>query len=53
MIITIGKVNAVVIPSIIYAALFKKPTNQYIYDMFDVDYSCLLKRVIKIAREVQ
>ncbi len=50
MIVTVGKVFAVVIPDIKYAALFEKSTNHYLYDMFDFDYSRLLKNVFRIAR---
>lgn len=51
MMLTIGKVNAFVIPGIKYAALFEKTTNRFLYDMFDFDYSRLLKNVFQIARE--
>lgn len=50
MIITIGKVNAVIIPEIKYAALFEKSTNQFLHDMFDFDYYRLLKYTFKLAR---
>ena len=33
MIITIGKVNAFIIPEIKYAALYEKTTNEYLYEI--------------------
>lgn len=49
MIVTVGKVFAVIVPDIKYAVLFEKSTNRYIYDMSDSDYSKLLKNVFRIA----
>lgn len=49
MIITIGKVNAVIIPDIKYAALFEKTTNKYLYQLYETTYDSLLKRVFRCA----
>lgn len=50
MIITIGKVNAVIIPNIKYAALFEKTTNKYLYEINETTYDRLLNRVFKCSR---
>lgn len=50
MIITIGKVNAVIIPVIKYAALFEKATNKYLYEIYETTYDRLLNRVFKCSR---
>ncbi len=50
MIITVGKVKVFIVPKLKYAALFEKATNRCFYDMFDSDYSRLLKSVFIIAR---
>lgn len=50
MIITIGKVNAVIIPNIKYAALFEKTTNKYLYEIYETTYDRLLNRVFKCSR---
>lgn len=51
MIITIGKVNAVIIPEITYAALFEKTTNKYLYEIFnETSYDRLLNMVFKCSR---
>lgn len=49
MIITVGKVKVFIVPKLKYAALFEKATNRCFYDMFDSDYSRLLKSVFIIA----
>ena len=53
MIITVGKVNAVIAPDIKYAALFEKSTKRCICNLFGVTYTQLLKSVFKIARAFQ
>ena len=49
MIITVGKVNAFIIPDIKYAALFEKTTNKYLYQLYETTYDSLLKRVFRCA----
>lgn len=50
MIITIGKVNAFIIPDIKYAALFEKTTNKYLYEINETTYDRLLNRVFRCSR---
>lgn len=50
MIITIGKVNAVIIPDIKYAALFEKATYKYLYQIYETTYDRLLNKVFKYSR---
>lgn len=49
MIITIGKVNAFIIPEIKYAALYEKTTNEYLYEINETTYDRLLKRVFRCS----
>ena len=49
MIITIGKVNAFIIPDIKYAALYEKTTNKYLYEINEPTYDRLLNRVFRYA----
>lgn len=53
MIITVGKVNAIIIPDIKYAALLKNQLNDEYAICFGVTYTQLLKSVFKIARSFQ
>lgn len=48
--ITIGKVNAVIIPELKYAALFEKKSNNYLYQFYESTYDRLLTRVFRAAR---
>ena len=50
MIITIGKVNAFIIPDIKYAALFEKTTNKYLYEINETTYDRLLNSVFRCSR---
>lgn len=50
MIITIGKVNAVIIPEVKYAALFEKKSYNYFYQIYESTYDNLLTRVFRVAR---
>lgn len=49
MIITIGKVNAFIIPEIKYAALYEKTTNEYLYEINETTYDRLLHRVFRCS----
>lgn len=49
MIITIGKVNAFIIPEIKYAALYEKTTNKYLYEINETTYDRLLNRVFRCS----
>lgn len=49
MIITIGKVNAFIIPEIKYATLYEKTTNAYLYEINETTYDRLLNRVFRCS----
>ena len=49
MIITIGKVNAFIMPDIKYALLFEKTTNKYLYEINETTSDRLLNRVFRCS----